>query len=122
VSLACQVARIAADAAFIYTGDTVDTIAVAESPAVPAGAFTTAQAFAIEATVAAPIEDFLFRPKTDGRPSADRLPATDSSGAPLKTCTVARNYSAKDTKQIRLEVVFARKGIIESIDIGINLL
>lgn len=122
VSLACAVARIAAEAAFIYTGDTVDTIAVAESPAVPAGAFTIAQALSIEATVAAPIEDFLFRPKTDGRPSADRLPATDSSGAPLKTCTVARNYSAKDTKQIRLEVVFARKGIIESIDIGINLL
>jgi hypothetical protein len=122
VSLACQVARIAADAAFQYIGDTVDTIPVAESPAVPAGAFTVAQAQTIEAVIAGPVEDFLFKPKTDGRPSADRLPPVDSSGAPLKTVSVARNYSAKDTKQIRLEVLFSRKGIIESIDIGINLL
>lgn len=121
VSIACQVARIAADAAFIYTGDTVETISVEESPAVPAGAFTEAQAASIEATVSAPIEDFLFKPKTDGRPSANRLPAVDGSGAPLKTVTVARNYDAKSTKEIRLEVVFSRLGIIESIDIGINM-
>ena len=36
--------------------------------------------------------------------------------------SVARNYDAKSAKEIRLEVVFSRLGIIESIDIGINML
>lgn len=123
VSLACQVGRIAAEAAFIYIGDTVATVAVPENNgAVPIGALTATQARLIEDVVTKPIEDFLFKPKTDGRPSAERLPAVDSSGAPLQTVTALRNYDAKSAKQLRLEVLFNREGIIESIVIGINLL
>lgn len=123
MSLACQVGRIAAEAAFIYIGDTVATVAVPENNgAVPIGALTATQARLIEDVVTKPIEDFLFKPKTDGRPSAERLPAVDSSGAPLQTVTALRNYPAKDTKQLRLEVLFNREGIIESVVIGINLL
>lgn len=123
VSLACQVGRIAAEAAFIYIGDTVATVAVSENNgAVPVGALTATQARIIEDVVTTPIENFLFEPKTDGRPSAERLPATDSSGAPLKTVTALRNYSAKATKKLKLEVLFVREGIIEQIEIGINLL
>ena len=86
------------------------------------GALTATQARLIEDVVTKPIEDFLFKPKTDGRPSAERLPAVDSSGAPLQTVTALRNYDAKSTKQLRLEVLFNREGIIESVVIGINLL
>lgn len=123
VSLASQVGRIAAEAAFVFIGDTVETISVSENGgAVPAGALTASQAKIIEDVVTVPIEEFLFKPKTDGRPSANRLPPTDSSGAPLKTVSCLRNYDAKTTKQIRLEVLFSRLGIIESVEIGINLI
>ena len=38
------------------------------------------------------------------------------------TVTALRNYDAKSAKQLRLEVLFNREGIIESVVIGINLL
>ena len=122
VSLACQVSRIAKLASFPFTLDTIETISVAEgNGVVPKGAITVAQQAIIESTVTAPIEAFLFKPKTDGRPSANRLPDTDSSGAPLKTVTARRDYSAKDTGELRLDVLFSRLGFVYSIDIGVTL-
>ncbi len=76
----------------------------------------------IEADVAGPIEAFLFKPKSDNRPSANRLPDVDESGNPLKTVTALRDYSVVATNELRLEVRFSRLGIIYSIDIGITLL
>ena len=123
VSLACQVGRIAREAAFPYIQDTVETTTASENNgAVPMGALTESQALRIEADVAGPIEAFLFKPKSDNRPSANRLPDVDESGNPLKTVTALRDYSVVATNELRLEVRFSRLGIIYSIDIGITLL
>lgn len=122
VSLACQVGRIAKAAAFVFTNDTVETVTVPEgNGSVPRGAITVSQAQIIESTVSKPVENFLFKPKTDGRPSANPLPATDDLGNPLRTVTALRNYDAKTTGELRLEVLFSRLGIVWSIEIGINL-
>jgi len=123
VSLACQVGRIAREAAFPYIQDTVETTTAPENNgAVPVGALTESQALRIEADVAGPIEAFLFKPKSDNRPSANRLPDVDESGNPLKTVTALRDFSVVATNELRLEVRFSRLGIIYSIDIGITLL
>lgn len=98
------------------------TTATENNGAVPVGALTESQALRIEADVAGPIEAFLFKPKSDNRPSANRLPDVDDSGNPLKTVTALRDYSVVATNELRLEVRFSRLGIIYSIDIGITLL
>lgn len=122
VSLACEVSRIAKQAAFPFTLDTIETISVAESNGVvPKGAITVAQQSIIESAITAPIEAFLFKPKTDGRPSANRLPDTDESGAPLRTAVARRDYSAKDTKELRLDVLFSRLQFVFTISIGVTL-
>lgn len=122
VSLASQVGRIAKASAFPFTLDTIETVTNPENNgAVPAGALSVAQASIIESAMTAPIEGFLFKPKTDGRPSANRLPDTDSSGAPLKTVTARRDYDAKATGQLRIDVLFSRLGFVFSISIGITL-
>jgi len=123
VSLACQVGRIARDAAFQYMQDTVETVTVAENNgAVPVGALTALQAQRIEADVAGPIEEFLFKTKSDGRASANRLPDVDGSGNPYKTVSARRDYSVVSTGELRLDVQFSRLGIIKTIEIGITLI
>lgn len=109
-----SVGRVAKAAAFPYIEDTPATIPFAESDVVPKGAIELTAGADIEVNIGGQVEAFLFRPKKDGRASAGAYPAN------VPACQVLRNYSLKDTNELRLVASANLLGEIRTITIAVQ--
>lgn len=107
VLAACRVAHLAL---FEELKGTIPTIPQRESETVPAGAITASAANRIEMRVGRLIRALLEKPKADGEPSA-------SPYGDIKPCTVLRNYSLRETGELRVEVSVVHLGRVDSIEI-----